>query len=1222
MILNEKLLDNKNEEDNTIIHEDYPYRFKLNLNSSNGIDINNISDIFKETNEISTSKYTFLNFLPKILYEHFQKTANIYFLIIAILQVIPEISYTDGKPIIAIPLVIVILISGLKDFFEDYKREIADREQNSKSVEVYFQEKKSFVSIKWKDLKVGNIIRILKNEHFPADLLLLKSFCLIDGKENDALIKKEMNKCFIETKNLDGETNLKSKYVNDLISKKFSFNEIDGLSLNNIEKDNLHKMNISLEKPNEIMNKFRGVLKIENQSIDLDFDSFLSRGCSLQNTDEILCFVLYVGKNTKMMLNSPNSKYKISNVERKMSKMIIFILFIQLFISIIASIISYLMLKYETKEKKYFLENILLSNNINYSSIFLKIFTWILIFTNFVPISLLVTMELIKHFQGYFMSWDINLYDKINKKTIKVQTSTLNEELGQVKYIFTDKTGTLTKNKMTYKGFSLGRSIFYFSELENTDKIKKQLEQNDQCLSYYLEYVFNILSLCHSIVNMSFYKINYLSSSPDETALINGASNYDYTFIGELKYDKEILAKVLINYNISLEDHLDPNNLPLDNNFSQIQENILFMVKHLNKLYIFQKIFVINYSSERKRMSIILKDLQKDKYILYIKGADTILKKMIDATNEHSIEILNQTIESMKEFVKKGFRTLMIGFKHLKREEIDVFTKEYKMYYESTDLQRKDKIDKLFDNFEKNITIIGSTAIEDELQDDVKSTIQKIFTAGINVWMLTGDKPETAISIGHSCGLIEEDMDIIELFDENDLFTSEKIKNIMINFLNKNKFINIKKSININTNIDSEIKEEKSKSDIFSKYNDSNKSDIFIENIGNTERKQSDDEISIQINTFYLVVSSHCLNIILNNDELLVLFKLISLQCQSVLCCRVSPKQKAAVVKLTDKISLAVGDGANDVNMITTAKIGIGIEGEEGSQASTASDYAIPKFNCLSRLLFFHGRESYRKNTYVILYNFYKNIVFVMPQFWFGYNNFYTGVTLYDPIIYQLYNLIFTTFPIIWFGIYDVEKNEDELVNDVRYYKQGIINKLFRSNRFLIHNGYAFIEAFIIYFISYNFQIISVNGKDDDIWYNGTIMFLIIVFIVNLRMFKYINSINLISIILFIFSVGSFIVTLYVTDKYPSFKTFNHYTQLTSSYRNLLIIFFCVFSIIVIEYGIKKIMVKYNFVINAMDLDINSYFKNKDKVKTNKLIEKVELSYLGYAFSEESREIR
>ena len=179
------------------------------------------------------------------------------------------------------------------------------------------------------------------------------------------------------------------------------------------------------------------------------------------------------------------------------------------------------------------------------------------------------------------------------------------------------------------------------------------------------------------------------------------------------------------------------------------------------------------------------------------------------------------------------------------------------------------------------------------------------------------------------------------------------------------------------------------------------------------------------------------------------------IRCDVCLCCRVSPKQKAQIVKMVNTnvkntISLAIGDGANDVNMITEAHIGVGIKGVEGRQAARASDYYFDEFRFLRRLLFVHGRESYRKNSNLILYSFYKNIMIVMAQFWWGTTNYFSGQTIYESVHYQLFNVIYTFLPIIIYAVLDKETSDENQLTLPELYASGPKRELFNSKIFLI----------------------------------------------------------------------------------------------------------------------------------------------------------------------------
>lgn len=165
------------------------------------------NDVFKN-NGIRTSKYTLLTFIPLNLFTQFQKAANCYFLIISYMQTIKSISISNGVPASAYPLAAVVFVAMLKDAFEDYKRNKSDNEENFKATKVYRHRSGQFEDVVWKDLKPGNIVKISEDEAIPADICLLKS-------------SDHKGTLYIETKNLDGETNLKNKYVHKDINERF-----------------------------------------------------------------------------------------------------------------------------------------------------------------------------------------------------------------------------------------------------------------------------------------------------------------------------------------------------------------------------------------------------------------------------------------------------------------------------------------------------------------------------------------------------------------------------------------------------------------------------------------------------------------------------------------------------------------------------------------------------------------------------------------------------------------------------------------------------------------------------------------------------------------------------------------------------------------------------------------------------------------------------------------
>jgi phospholipid-transporting ATPase len=404
---------------------------------------NKINDILYESNEISTSKYTFLNAIPKILMEQLSRICNIYLLIIALFQSIKSISYTNGYPLVLIPLTSLILLNGLKDFIEDRKRKISDKKENNNEILIYNQSTKSFIRDAWKNIKLGDIIKVKNENQFPCDIIFLQSSPEAKGQ------------CKVDTKNINGETNLNIKKINP----NFNIQNISDLNHLCITK-----------KPNEHIYEFEAIFHgISNQNNILDinennkyyfnYDNFILRGSSLKQTEYIIGVAIYIGHNTKSMKNNPLAKQKISRLEKSMNYQILFIFIFQIILSIVASIINLIIFYSNNNFIEKFVK--IAENNDSFMLRFIKMIgTWTLLLTNFVPIPLLSSLEFIKFFQAMFISRDVDMINKHTFEKVKLQSSTLNDELGQINYIFTDKTGTLTKNNMHFKAFTVGEKSF------------------------------------------------------------------------------------------------------------------------------------------------------------------------------------------------------------------------------------------------------------------------------------------------------------------------------------------------------------------------------------------------------------------------------------------------------------------------------------------------------------------------------------------------------------------------------------------------------------------------------------------------------------------------------------------------------------------------------------------------------------------------------------------
>ncbi|CAD8175781.1 unnamed protein product [Paramecium pentaurelia] len=1010
-------------------------------------------------NKVQTSKYNWFNFFPKNILEQFTKQANLYFLILAILQAIPIISISDGQPTILLPLIFILIVTMMKDLYEDTKRKKSDKQENENASLL-----ESGQTLLWQDIRVGEVLKIRENEQFPCDVLLLKS----DQKTGE---------CYIETKNLDGETNLKQKRVPQYFLQKGvemldhliveydtpnnQLYKFSGTCYFNLDKNQENDIFQLLNQKEQLQDKIQTLQSSKNKDeqisllisqvrtldeeieriktlkIALDNNNIILRGSVLKNTGHVIGLALYTGHDTKIMKNTIKVKYKQSSLEKQLGKRIIFIFLLQLGICLFSSLyysiwfnanydsLAYLEIKKSAYADKSFMYNF-----------FVRLGNWILMFGNLVPISLLVTLETVKFCQAFLIQFDDKM--KLNDQRCSVQSSNLNEELGQIQYILSDKTGTLTKNQMIFKkicinGISYGddnekNQPFDFVQFEDQAFIDK-LNQNDPVI----EKTLFLLTLCHSaIIQKTQNEFYYNVTSPDELALLNFAKKYSIIYNG-------------------------------------IDEHNVITINFREKSKQFQFLYLFEFTSQRKCSSVLVCDKETNIIYLFSKGADSVmLQKQLHQNVEKS---KNQFERYISEYSEKGLRILLLGYKEIHWSEYVQWESLYKQTITQME-NRQEKMEALQDQLEKDLTILGLTGIEDKLQDNVDETIYCLRQAGINIWVLTGDKIETAINIAISCKLLDQKMNISII-----------------------------------------------------------QQPIYEDIIANL--KQSDA----------FVVSGECLSIILEDAVLENLFAKITEKCQSVLCCRVSPLQKQQVVCFVRKhfsmaSTLAIGDGANDVSMITSANVGVGIYGIEGQQAARASDYAIGEFQQLRQLLFVHGRESYRKNSELVLYNFYKNVILVFPQFWFSIYNNFSGQRIYDNLIYQAYNIFYTSMPILIFAIFDSEYSEQMLYsNKYSTYSIGQKNSCFNTKLFLLMLINSIYSSTIIAFFSiYIFEANTHQaGRQISFWYTGTVIFWLAILISNLRIVIISNTWTIAHLFFLLGMIVMFIFTLLIFEDFNSF---------------------------------------------------------------------------------------
>uniref|UniRef100_A0A8B9THN3 Phospholipid-transporting ATPase n=1 Tax=Anas platyrhynchos TaxID=8839 RepID=A0A8B9THN3_ANAPL len=876
-------------------------------------------------NAIKTYKYNPITFLPLNLFEQFKRAANFYFLVLLILQAIPQISTLSWYTTL-VPLLLVLGITAVKDLVDDIARHKMDNEVNNRTCEVIRDGR--FKNTKWKDIKVGDIIRLKKNTFVPADILLLSS------SEPNSL-------CYVETAELDGETNLKFKMALEVTDKY-------------LQEESL----IECEEPNNRLDKFTGTLFWRNTSYALDADKILLRGCKIRNTDFCHGVVVFAGADTKIMKNSGKTKFKRTKIDSLMNYMVYTIFLVLILLS------AGLAIGHTYWEQQIGNSSWYLYDAEDYSPPyrgFLNFWGYIIVLNTMVPISLYVSVEVIRLGQSYFINWDLQMYYSEKDTAAKARTTTLNEQLGQIHYIFSDKTGTLTQNIMTFKkccinGQRYGKSVpccctprhgkFLFYDHYLIEQIKSRKDPE-------IQKFFLLLAICHTVmVDVSDGQINYQAASPDEGALVTAARNFGYVFL------------------------------------SRTQNTITISEMGIEKTY--DVLAILDFNSDRKRMSVIVRDCNGN-IRLYCKGADTVIYERLHPRNVKR----EATEEALDVFANETLRTLCLCYKDISDDEFEAWNKKF-MEASVATTNRDEALDKVYEEIEKNLILLGATAIEDKLQDGVPETISKLSKADIKIWVLTGDKKETAENIGFSCDL---------LTDETTICYGEDIRQVKStkNFCKKKK--------------------------------------LKLKFPRTAEEKQKQIEKRRKAEAY--------------KEQQQKNFVDLACECKAVICCRVTPKQKAMVVELVKKykkaITLAIGDGANDVNMIKTAHIGVGISGQEGMQAVMSSDYSFGQFRYLQRLLLVHGRWSYIRMCKFLRYFFYKNFAFTLVHIWYSFFNGFSAQDVSDKLSLR--------FP--------------------RLYVLGQKDLLFNYKKFFLSLLHGAITSLIIFFIPYG-AYLQTMGQDGE----------------------------------------------------------------------------------------------------------------------------------------------
>nr|XP_021490106.1 phospholipid-transporting ATPase FetA [Meriones unguiculatus] len=984
--------------------EQLPAAGKERILQANNRKFNSLFDY--PDNSIKTSKYNFFNFLPINLFEQFQRLANAYFLILLVLQLIPQISslvwYTT-----VIPLVVVLSITGVKDAIDDVKRHQSDKQVNNRSVLILVNGRVE--KDKWMNVQVGDIIKLENDHPVTADVLLLSS-------------SEPYGLTYIETADLDGETNLKVKQA---------------ISVTSDMEDNLELLSafngeIRCELPNNKLDKFSGTLSYLGDTYFLDHERLLLRGCIIRNTDWCYGLVIYTGPDTKLMQNSGQSTFKRTHIDHLMNVLVVWIFLVLGTMCFLLSIGHGIW----KSNKGYFFQAFLPWEHFIASpatSSVLIFWSYFIVLNTMVPISLYVSVEIIRLGNSYYINWDRQMFYVPRNTPAQAHTTTLNEELGQVQYVFSDKTGTLTENVMTFSKCSINGKTYGYCYDANGQCVPVSLKDKvdfsynhlaDPKFSFYdntlveavksddhlVHLFFLCLSLCHTVMSEEKEQgeLVYQAQSPDEGALVTATRNFGFVFC------------------------------------SRSSETIT--VIEMGKTRVYHLLEILDFSNERKRMSVIVRT-PEDRVMLFCKGADTIIYELLHPSCASLAEV---TMEHLDDFAREGLRTLMVAYRELDNAFFQTWIKKHNEACRTSEARER-KLTMVYEEIEKDLMLLGATAIEDKLQSGVPETIVTLSKAKVKVWVLTGDKQETAVDTAYSCRIFRDEMDGVFVVEGTD---RETVLQELRTARKKMKPESLLESDPIN---------------------------IYL-----TRKPQMPFRVLDEVpnGNYGLVISGYSLAYALEGSMELELLR-TACMCKGVVCCRMTPLQKAQVVNLVKRykkvVTLAIGDGANDISMIKAAHIGVGISGHEGLQAMLSSDFSFCQFRYLQRLLLVHGRWSYNRMCKFLSYFFYKNFTFTLVHFWYAFYNGFSAQTVYDTWFIACYNMVYTSLPVLGLSLFEKDVNETWSLCYPELYEPGQHNLYFNKKEFIKCLMHGIYSSFVLFFVPMGTIVNSERSDGKDI---------------------------------------------------------------------------------------------------------------------------------------------
>lgn len=1075
-------------------------------------------------NVISSSKFNVLTFLPMNLWEQFHRPINLYFLVVAGIQFIPSIAPVSPYSTI-FPIVIAFLINAVREGADDIRRYKSDLEANNRKYTLVGSGL-SLTTVTSANIHVGDVVLLKPDEIVPADVVILSC-------------SSEDGEVFVSTESLDGETGSKQKAAvlhhacgMTVPSSSSAFQDATETStaIHNSQRvhmpaftdeqsvqqslDILFRSNIVLdsEGPNAHLHVYHGTMSVtypaaaqltpealahstseapdiseqqvlfssssfamnappftgETKLIQVTNDNVILCSSMVRNTMFVLGMVVFTGRETKprMTQRIPPAKWVL--IDKLFNTMALIIFAFEFALVALFTILSAVK-SLQTWRGSWYLGIV---DHIPVSDFFpvvpLRFFTLV---SPMVPLSFKVMVDISKVYISYSVRWDDVMRDDVGRTS--VNNSALTEDLGQIEYILSDKTGTLTKNKMTFRALATADgSIFE----DGPDAPLRTLLANPEGSPIYrhTHFLLQGMVFCnsieasfsaeggtqpgHSISNDWQSSIPWASCSPDEVALVEGASRCGTTLLTRTRHASTA-------------------------NVAGSPMTVTFMKS-------------LSFTSARGMMSVLVRSgSEEPSYWLLTKGSDEKVLPLCESDErgqpqscgaELPLEVCPRALLEM--FAARGLRTLVYAYKTVPSDVASDWLHQVACAETTAnEEERAHLLAAAHAEMESNLTFCGCTAVEDELQEDIQEVITSLREANIKIWMLTGDRSETARQTAIASGLLTDFDRLVSLTPSDESQNSlQTIRDVLTEMATELTPFPTPWWKHWATKVGlydyaCEFLRPHSASALYRPM----VSSIFLskeqslEEFREHERRFSKGAITpdaaLPSSTNYsIIISGATLRLLLGSGdpELLSNLKCVLLHANTVICSRTDPDQKAFIVetvRAAGKVTLAVGDGGNDVAMIQVAHIGVGIKGREGSQAALAADFSITQFKFLARLLLVHGHFTYYRTAMIVQQSFWKTVLIAWVQVLYNFYTEYSGMSFFDSYTLMIYNMI-PTVPVTFLCVIDVPLSPSVLMKNPHLYQMVQRCRYLNPTTFFGYLGRALLHGTIVFYLSKGLQ--------------------------------------------------------------------------------------------------------------------------------------------------------